>query len=648
MVTDLKVELFPGFILSGPIWIASSHLTGNVPAIGHWTKYSPAALTLKTTSFQHGGEGVGQARIYRRFKNSPSFFTDGPKNLELLSGETTLRLYDKTRLLLPDTLIGPSALQGENYGELRDLLPSIDFVELNTKYSARLGNIDSSFVDYQRDAHIQLLEEVRKFSDAFGDTPQFIKLTREFPWLVPCEEWDTFVSLILQLRSEGRNIGLILANTPRSLVPASMVRDTPQERGIELSGGVITGDVLFIKTYDLIRNLYRNSAGLDNIPIVATGGIMTLPQVVDMFYAGASTVQLCTAFHEYKPSYHAWLLGQLSRIVSDTQSRDMLGFYRFLSTANETELARIRNTADKLGIDFSSFISQEFDNQHDIIEETLVREVKITPDRSTDMLDRLSGYRTSTQPGGLFGTSEKSPVRLPLEILSVLSSPLTHGTLSMIHMGVEVGESNLRTFEVSSDVVREMINTDWDIAVISSIHAQALVTSAVKEGLEFFDLGLVAAGEYKLMCSTDTLDEVEEIFHFGGLRGIEVRDRLFAEHPLLASGRVSSISPENLARLMQQPLRPFGVLAKDPMVKLFWDLMPNTYPPFELWSGQVAYHMVVSRRFTERESGDEGHDAVGQALSVIDQARVDSKKMATALLGSDYVGGLRVYFTSEA
>ena len=120
------------------------------------------------------------------------------------------------------------------------------------------------------------------FSDAFRDIPQFVKLTRELPRLRDCKEWEQFLDVLISLKNAGRQIGLIIANTPRARVPPSLVKRTDHFEHVELSGGVIAGEALFLKTYELVRELTLADPRTDSFPIVATGGILKLSHFLDV------------------------------------------------------------------------------------------------------------------------------------------------------------------------------------------------------------------------------------------------------------------------------------------------------------------------------------------------------------------------------
>jgi dihydroorotate dehydrogenase len=139
----------------------------------------------------------------------------------------------------------------------------------------------------------------------------FIKLTRELPWLKPCTEFDKLLDIIVQQTGRGRSVGLVVANTRKLAVPADLVigLQKRQHQG-ELTGGILAGEALYLETYNLLRQLwrgYRNDLIANRIPIIAAGGVTTLASTIEVLRAGATAVQMCTAFDTYGPSYYSRL-----------------------------------------------------------------------------------------------------------------------------------------------------------------------------------------------------------------------------------------------------------------------------------------------------------------------------------------------------
>src|SRR5438477_4457621 len=104
---DLTVTFPSGLTLRDPLMVASSHLTANDNAFRHLAEVKPSAVTLKTTSLRHGGEGKpgGEGKVESRRKvdlDGPGgllagAYTDGPKPLELWNLEATIQGTSQAR-----------------------------------------------------------------------------------------------------------------------------------------------------------------------------------------------------------------------------------------------------------------------------------------------------------------------------------------------------------------------------------------------------------------------------------------------------------------------------------------------------------------------------------------------------------------------
>src|SRR4051812_29317758 len=95
-MTDLSVEILPGFRLSDPLMIASSHWTSTENSFRRLAEMGPSAVTLKTTSSAKGGDGkeaMGSRRDKRSLEDSYghtfAYYSDGPPTVELWDLPTT-------------------------------------------------------------------------------------------------------------------------------------------------------------------------------------------------------------------------------------------------------------------------------------------------------------------------------------------------------------------------------------------------------------------------------------------------------------------------------------------------------------------------------------------------------------------------------
>ena len=307
-----QAQVLPGLSLSDPFMIASSHWTSSERSFQALATVSPSALTLKTTSESRGGTGSGLAmsREMRPLRNvhgnTFATYTDGPTELELWDLSTTYDMSTKAKQLLPGTRLGLSVLQGEDYREVCETLgtANYDYIELNWKYTfRRLPGSDPT----RGIANIR--SDLDAFLEVFADLPILIKLPREALQFLESPEFIALLGVI-----DSRNAGLIVANSRRTKVPPSRVV-SPEPR--ELSKGVIVGEELFLETYNALRalqSLQRDDLSVP--PLVASGGIVDVPGIVDSIAAGAQAVQLCTALDLWGVQAVVWFRSQVSLLES--------------------------------------------------------------------------------------------------------------------------------------------------------------------------------------------------------------------------------------------------------------------------------------------------------------------------------------------
>jgi len=296
---ELTVRILPELELSDPFMIAASHWTANERCFRALAPYSPSAVTLKTTSTLHGGDGTGILHERDRRKLEDSFghnfalYTNGPKTQELIDLPTTINLIQCARRWLSNTKIGLSVLSGENYVELADALPvdKCNYVELNLKYQFR-----SLTIKELNEALNNLNRDIKSFFAAFSGIPTLVKLPREFTAIIPVTDLTRVFYLIA-----GASAGVIVANSKRVIVPPSRTSGNDIR---ELSSGVLVGEHLFLDTYNTIRTLKRQCENMGfELAVIASGGIMDIGATIDVMAAGAAAVQLCTVLDVRKPPY---------------------------------------------------------------------------------------------------------------------------------------------------------------------------------------------------------------------------------------------------------------------------------------------------------------------------------------------------------
>lgn len=172
---------------------------------------------------------------------------------------------------------------------------------------------------------------MKRFAKAFYDIPVFIKISRELAWLPGTSELREFLDV---LSAHGR-AGLIIANSLKLDIPTFI--SNGQER--VLQNGVLCGEALFDQTISLIQN-FEGPCTERGIPIVATGGMIDPQQMLIALKAGASAVQLCTAFDYYRPNYYSTLCWNLQNRI---ELAGLHSFVDYLSRLRKESVAAIYN-----------------------------------------------------------------------------------------------------------------------------------------------------------------------------------------------------------------------------------------------------------------------------------------------------------------
>ncbi len=633
----LEVKLFNNFILRNPIWVASSHLTADESSLGLWSPYKPAALTLKTSSLVEGGEGTG-GRTYVRLSQRASWFTDGPKKVELISGLRTKELLAFAKETLPETFVGVSILQDEDYGEFKQFAKGADFVELNTKYTGRLPESAErlSYLDFHDHQHQELIKHLTNFSNTFSDVPQFVKLSRDFPWLTPCKELELFSQKLIELTSAGRKIGLIIANTPRLRVPPSALSSKGDEvpkrmvKPIELSDGVLCGEDLFLGTYNLIREIRLSGILPVTIPIIASGGILRLEDIVDILQAGADAIQMCTAFQEKKYQYYAWLNGQLDRLLQLTKCASMPRFCLKIREEGETGKQLIREAVNTISVDFKVFVNREIKRKDVEILEILsgvlkdeARQANIQPRSLSIDWNELKNFIHKPSNLKLPSLNYTQLLGIPPELalgereqprvfLSMMGSLLGHAMLLLLSEKIWPG-SNVLPRDDSASVLKTMSEERWDLAVISMANLVQLKEIRLSQDYKPVLLGVIAAGRYVLRSATYDLDNIKEIYHFGGLQSEECLGKLIEKYPTLRNCAVDQGTITDLAQLLQMPVESIGIFVKDPIGQIYPQIMTNGN--MKEHASIPVYYCLLSSKSSAKTLGRQGLTYIYQQLS---------------------------------
>ncbi len=335
---DLTSQVGNFLKLRHPFWIASAHYSENAAVVKAWSELRPAALTLKTAHKAPIDKEATETTRHRTTESmsrlSRSFYCDGPKQKELITYEKAAELLKYAREQLPDTEIGISVLCNakQDYHELQTLCPHSSFFELNLKYIFRFDKKEkTSFFQVAPERFHELLAQLHQFTQAFAGIPIFIKISRELAWLPGTKELDSF----LEILTKHGKAGLIIANSLKLDIPEYI--SNGKER--ILRNGVVCGESLFDQTISLIDS-FKAHCDVRNIPIVATGGMIDPEHVLMALKAGASAVQLCTAFDYKRRNYYNTLCWNLQNRI------EVLGlpsFSAYLERLRKESVATIYN-----------------------------------------------------------------------------------------------------------------------------------------------------------------------------------------------------------------------------------------------------------------------------------------------------------------
>ena len=259
-----------------------------------------------------------------------SFYCDGPKQEELLTYEKTAELLNFAKGKLPKTKLGISVLSSaaQDYVSLRQMCDGADFCELNLKYSFRIKDKPEHLKE-SASAFEAILKEIGRFLTAFADIPSFIKLSRELSWLPGSGEFTRLLELLVK----HRKAGLIVANSLKVDIPAFLAG------GIEwdLKGGVFCGERLFDQTIDLLEKM-KTECQEKNVPLIATGGMIDPEYTILAVRAGASAVQLCTAFDYKGINFYRTLVWNLGNRI---KSRGLKSFEQYAERIRDEGVASV-------------------------------------------------------------------------------------------------------------------------------------------------------------------------------------------------------------------------------------------------------------------------------------------------------------------
>lgn len=586
--TTLQTEILPNLKLADPFMIGSSHWTANKQCFAALAAVHPVAVTLKTTSDAHGGDGrsyIGQ-RIRDDLVGSHGAtfgaFTDGPKTLELLDAPSTLVLTNHAKELLPTTKLGLSILQGDDYSALacQLRLSDYEYVELNMKYTFR--GLNPNAVARTLD---DFCDDLTRFFEVFNSLPILVKLSREF---IRLAQFADITAALDTIRRQGGAI--IVANSERLGVPPSRAHSCT-----ERSGGVVVGEHLFLETYDSIKHFHLGTT-VSAPPIVASGGAVDVGAVVDLIVAGSRAVQLCSVF-DLHSGFHVLplLRRQLAELVKPFGSVD-----------------RLREELSASGVEWKNTAAQ-------------AREFSTAPIRrilgvleDTNHVDRVLAATIRLECGE-FG-SEVTGDRPEATPSSGTRFVVTRGNVSAWLLGQETIEENgFHAIECinSAEFCRKLKDSefDWDLGLLP----RSAIDFLLRQRPELLgpriprEIGTVARSVYELVgVEGRDLSSIACLYHFGGGSSRKALGQLLRK----CRPRTTEIIGKQVLPLLAFWNVDAAILAKPPLSRLYaLFCTPSLRDQWgTLWSCEEPLQLVASERFLENDHNQQAARAVLRQL----------------------------------
>src|ERR1041385_1488460 len=646
MPHDLSVNLFSGLALQNPLMLSSSHLTANVRALAQLVNLQPAAVTLKTASGVVGGDGSGymdRIVIRDQLRERCGYFCDGDKRAEFLDHTHAAELLTSAKTTLPTSRIGFSILAhpDEDYPAILRIAEPSDYLEFNLKYSLRpdARPAPQSFFAGAAQRWSEATRDVSRFLDLVGPTPTLLKLPREVAPLLTSSEWCSFVEALRARNRSGGRIGLIVANSLRQVV-APMFHDGPgrqllrdaqvnvdrarKELFPELTGGVLVGPLLFLQTYDMIRQITSALGDQHDLPIVASGGALTIRSILDLLSGGASAVQLCTALELNKPPYYLWLRRKLDEVLAKSNVNSFASLLDQLHHQTTYRHSAIKRHAVTLAAEYADSVERTFNTKrqqiHNILAHTITHALTVTPSTpsptSADSTTRRLGiplFDSAAAP-----VSHSGPRPKGLRVWSNVGNITAHAL--MTHLA-HAGNLVRRT---SSDLLKEFsAGVDWDIAAISS---GTLGTDRQPENDRSpIRLGPLCDDSFVVIANTNVWEDITTLYHFAGPNASSAARAL-------ATGRDDMhLEPLDLAAVayvLETASREVGVLLKEPLCSMYELITDRSFARLRAWPSQVM--LVASYAFVKSQ-GNTLPGLYNELYGVIAEARKDPAELVRVL-----------------
>ena len=165
----------------------------------------------------------------------------------------------------------------------------------------------------------------------------------------------------------------------------------------ELSEGVLHGPALFPDTYDLIRRICEAGTAWRQVPVVASGGIVTVQSILDILTAGAFAVQLCTALDpalENSYEYYIWLQNQLSDLMEDCGVANFDALITTFHGERDLRLSKFKKKAARLAQNYPR-VRAVFDDRREQIREFVKNTIQKASNLSAENVPHPPNLRTA-------------------------------------------------------------------------------------------------------------------------------------------------------------------------------------------------------------------------------------------------------------
>lgn len=564
---NLEIKVLENLVLRDPFWIASSHWTSEESVFKKLALVEPSAVTLKTTSQKKGGGGVdpaGRKRVKRNledsFGNSFGVYTDGPKKVELWDISTTFRKTQLARTLLPNSIIGLSVLQGEDYAHVADRLDlkQYGFVELNLKYSFRTVPIEQLPACFE-----DLKNDILEFFSVFGPLPILVKLPREIAQFFASVDFQDILTAI-----NNMNGGIIVANSRRLRVPPSRSGQSPPT---ELPNGVIVGEYLFLETYDLIRSLNSLDDKGSVPPIVASGGIVDIRGFLDIIAAGAKCTQLCTILDIHDPQIIMWFRNQLDALASESGSFHALAEHM---QADATFWGKTVKKSSTFVTDISRLVDEVFQD-------------------SLDQIRLAIAEAFTLELGGVSESQPRETIDKKVVADSKLRVAVIRGNMSTFLLSLKCAREfgfQPRYFDGASDILKTL---SFDFAIIPEYLLDE-ISGAIK-------IGTVANSVYELRGQALTdIQDISTVYNFNGNSARRALSDFLESHKPLTT----EIIRPKLLPLLRFWNEGSAILAKPPLSQIYGLFLPPEMSDHwnSVWQTQEPLILIASQDLAERDA----------------------------------------------